>query len=143
MCYNFYMKLKNIPAAYRVTVKGLVRDNTRRLLFVRERGDIWDLPGGGLEHGEGLEESLRREFREEVQVEIEILPTAPIIIPTWHSKFDDPVIIIAFEVILLGEPQAGEEVEELAYLHPQDITPDQLDSTLIGKLAAPICDINQ
>ena len=101
------------------------------------------LPGGGLEHGEGLEEALRREFREEVQAEIEILPTAPVIIPTWHSKFDDPVLIIAFEVTLLGKPRVSEEVEELAYLHPQDIAPNQLDSTLIGKLAAPICDINQ
>ena len=137
------MRLKYIPAAYRVTVKGLVRDNTGRLLFVRERGGAWDLPGGGLEHGEGLEQALRREFREEVQAEIEILPTAPVIIPTWHSKFDDPVLIIAFEVTLLGKPRVSEEVEELAYLHPQDITPDQLDSTLIDKLAALICDINQ
>ena len=137
------MKLKHIPAAYRVTVKGLVRDNTGRLLFVRERGGVLDLPGGGLEHGEGLEQALRREFREEIQAEIETLPTAPVIIPTWHSKFDDPVLIIAFEVTLLGEPQASEETEELAYLHPQDIAPDQLDSTLIDKLAALICDINQ
>mgnify|MGYP000968010150 CR=1 FL=1 len=137
------MRLKYIPAAYRVTVKGLVRDNTGRLLFVRERDGVWDFPGGGLEHGEGLEEALRREFREEVQAEIEILPTAPVIIPTWHSKFDDPVLIIAFEVTLLGKPRVSEEVEELAYLHPQDIAPNQLDSTLIGKLAAPICDINQ
>ena len=143
MCYNYDMKLKHIPAAYRVTVKGLVRDNTGRLLFVRERGGAWDLPGGGLEHGEGLEQALRREFREEIQAEIETLPTAPVIIPTWHSKFDDPVLIIAFEVTLLGEPQASEETEELAYLHPQDIAPDQLDSTLIDKLAALICDINQ
>ena len=89
------MKLKHIPAAYHVTIKGLVRDNAGRLLFVRERG-------GALEHGEGLNEALRREFREEVQSEIEILPTTPVIIPTWHNKFDDPVLIIAFEVTLRG-----------------------------------------
>ena len=48
------MRLKDIPAAYRVTVKGLARDGQGRLLFVRERGDTWDLPGGGLEHGEEI-----------------------------------------------------------------------------------------
>ncbi len=130
------MKLKHIPAAYHVTIKGLVRDNAGRLLFVRERG-------GALEHGEGLNEALRREFREEVQSEIEILPTTPVIIPTWHNKFDDPVLIIAFEVTLLGNPRVSEEAEELAYLHPQDIAPNQLDSTLINKLSVLICDTNQ
>lgn len=128
------MKLKNIPAAYRVTVKGLVRDEAGRLLFVRERGDSWDLPGGGLEHGEALHETLRREFREELRADIEILPAAPVIIPTWHSKFDNPVLIIAFEVMFLSEPQTSEEVEEFAYLHLDNIARDQLDSTLTDKL---------
>lgn len=69
------MRLRHIPATYRVTVKGLARDGQGRLLFVRERGDTWDLPGGGLEHGEELHEALRREFLEELRVEIDILPT--------------------------------------------------------------------
>lgn len=128
------MKLKDIPAAYRVTVKGLVRDEAGRLLFVRERGGTWDLPGGGLEHGESLHEALRREFREELQADLEIVPTTPVIIPTWHSKFDDPVLIIAFEVTLLGKLQTSEDVEQFAYLHPTTIVRDQLDSTLTDKL---------
>lgn len=67
------MKLKDVKAAYRVTVKGLVRDGAERLLFVRERGETWDLPDGGLEHDESLHEALKREFREELGAEIEIL----------------------------------------------------------------------
>lgn len=133
-CYTHLMKLRHIPAAYRVTVKGLVRDKSERLLFVRERGGAWDLPGGGLEHGEEIFNALRREFREELRAEIEILPAAPVIIPTWHSKFDDPVLIIAFEVMFLSEPQTSEEVEEFAYLHLDNIARDQLDSTLTDKL---------
>ena len=58
-------KLKHIRAAYRVSVKGLIYDDGK-LLFVRERSDTWDLPGGGLEHGEGIAEALRRECREEL-----------------------------------------------------------------------------
>ena len=123
--------MKDIPCAYRVTVKGLVHDEAGRLLFVRERGDTWDLPGGGLEHGEEIFEALRREFREELQVEIEILPREPVIIPTWNQKFDDPVLVIAYEVKLQNEPQTGSEVDEYAYLCPSDIPQDQLDSTLL------------
>lgn len=48
------MRLRHIPATYRVTVKGLARDGQGRLLFVRERGDTWDLPGGGLEPWRGV-----------------------------------------------------------------------------------------
>lgn len=129
------MKLKDIKAAYRVTVKGLVRDEAGRLLFVRERGDTWDLPGGGLEHGEKLDEALRREFREELGVEIEILTDAPIIIPTWHEKFDDPVLIIAYEVRLMGEPRTTEEAEEFAYFDQASLSSQALDSTLVDKLS--------
>lgn len=64
--YNHPMRLKNIPTAYRVTIKGLVYDEAERLLFVRERGDAWDLPGGGLEHGEDALEVPKREFLEEL-----------------------------------------------------------------------------
>ena len=55
-------RLKNIKSAYRVVVKGLVRDFSGKLLFVQERSDSWDLPGGGLEHGEDVTEALKREF---------------------------------------------------------------------------------
>lgn len=129
------MKLKYIPAAYRVTVKGLVRDKSERLLFVRERGGAWDLPGGGLEHGEEIFNALRREFREELRAEIDITAAPPIIIPTWHQKFDDPVLVVAYEVKLRNEPQMSSEVDEYAYMHPSDIPQEQLDSTLVDKLS--------
>ena len=83
---------------------------------------------------------MKREFLEELEADAKVSTENPLIIPTWHNKFDDPVLIIAFEVTLLGNPRVSEEVEELAYLHPQDIAPDQLDSTLINKLGVFICD---
>ena len=83
---------------------------------------------------------MKREFLEELEADVKVSTENPLIIPTWHNKFDDPVLIIAFEVTLLGNPRVSEEVEELAYLHPQDIAPDQLDSTLINKLGVFICD---
>lgn len=124
------MKLKDVKAAYRVTVKGLVRDGAERLLFVRERGETWDLPGGGLEHDESLHEALKREFREELGAEIEILADEPLIIPTWNDKFDDPVLIIAYKVKLLTDPRAAEEAEQFAYFHSKEITTEGFDSAL-------------
>ncbi|AJA06818.1 hypothetical protein TM7x_01895 [Candidatus Nanosynbacter lyticus] len=86
---------------------------------------------------------MKREFLEELEADVKVSTENPLIIPTWHNKFDDPVLIIAFEVTLLGNPRVSEEAEELAYLHPQDIAPNQLDSTLINKLSVLICDTNQ
>jgi len=51
----------------------LVEDG--RLLLVRHvRGDktYWVFPGGGVEYGETIEQSLHRELREEVNLEIKI-----------------------------------------------------------------------
>lgn len=62
----------------RVAVKAVIQDDEGRTLVVKESGrDWWDIPGGGIEHGETLEEALARELHEEVSLkgdfEFEIL----------------------------------------------------------------------
>ena len=127
-------RLKNIKSAYRVVIKGLVRDSSDKLLFVQERSDSWDLPGGGLEHGENIVEALTREFQEELGVDITIGNNCPRIIPTWNTKFDDPVLIIAYEVNLSTTPHVTDEVSNFSYFDIHEIKQEKLDSTLIGKL---------
>ena len=136
---NFYHMevevLKDIKSAYRVAVKGLVCDELGRLLFVQERSDSWDLPGGGLEHGEDITEALKREFLEELETDIEVSAENPLIIPTWNTKFDDPVLIIAYKVTLLTAPHKTDEVSNFNYFDIHEIKQEKLDSTLIGSLS--------
>ena len=136
---NFYHMaaevLKDIKSAYRVAVKGLVCDELGRLLFVQERSDSWDLPGGGLEHGEDITEALKREFLEELETDIEVAAENPLIIPTWNTKFDDPVLIIAYKVTLLTTPRKTDEVSNFSYFDIHEIKQEKLDSTLIGNLS--------
>lgn len=51
----------------RVTLKAVILDKEGRILVVKEHGrDWWDIPGGGIEHGETIKEALARELFEEV-----------------------------------------------------------------------------
>ena len=53
----------------RVSLKAVILDDEGRTLVVKERGrDWWDIPGGGIDHGETIKEALARELFEEVSL---------------------------------------------------------------------------
>ncbi|MFA5926923.1 MAG: NUDIX domain-containing protein [Patescibacteria group bacterium] len=52
----------------RVTVKALVKKDGR-IFMVRDQRGNWELPGGRIDFGEHPEETLKREFQEELGVD--------------------------------------------------------------------------
>lgn len=62
---------------YRISAKAvIVRDAT--LLLVREKKHMWwGLPGGGVDHGETIEQALCRELNEEIGVPPGKITTGP------------------------------------------------------------------
>jgi len=55
---------------YRISIKGLIHNNKGEVLVVKETGrDQWDLPGGGMDHNEGIKAAIARELHEEVGLE--------------------------------------------------------------------------
>lgn len=69
---NEEIQPKDIPACfYRISAKALVLDETRtKFLVVQERDGRWELPGGGIDHGEVPVETIRREIKEEMGLDV-------------------------------------------------------------------------
>ena len=62
----------------RVVTGGFIVSNNKFLLVKRADNDtfypgVWEIPGGKLEFGEATETGLRRELKEEVGLEVEII----------------------------------------------------------------------
>jgi ADP-ribose pyrophosphatase YjhB (NUDIX family) len=88
-----------------------------------EKGKF-DIPGGFLDQGEGPIEGLRRELREELQVEIDTT-MADVVQMVPHEYGDDGEWVLAigfFARLVSGEITPGSDVEEAHW-----ITEDELD----------------
>jgi len=83
---------------YRISTKALIKDEMGRVLLIRE-GDMWELPGGGLEHGEIPQDALVREIYEEMGLEVIAVSEAPAYITTsLHRKGEYWIANIIYEV---------------------------------------------
>ena len=70
------MDLSKLPSPfYRGTIKAIILDDQKRILLGRGEEDSgtndWEMPGGGFEHDENIEECLSRELKEELGAEID------------------------------------------------------------------------
>lgn len=103
----------------RPTSSAIVLDGRDRVLLARRGADpfkgLWDLPGGFCEPGESLEETLRRELREETGLESEVLGTLGSVPDRYGT--DGVFTLNAFFLARLheGTPVAADDVAELRF----------------------------
>lgn len=71
---------------YRVSIKALVLDEEGRFLLCREDVGKWELPGGGLDHGESPRDGIIREIKEEMGLEVTSVAEHPSYFLTWLEK---------------------------------------------------------
>lgn len=116
-----------------VIVQGVVMDGSGRLLL-SVRSDLlgWELPGGTPEPGEGLEDALRREVREETGIEIEITER----VGEWVRTGFRPHTSVIFRCRSVGGVlRTSSETPEVRF-----IAPESLPATLFPWFRQPIAD---
>jgi mutator protein MutT len=119
-------------------VVAAVIERDGRILITRRRvgahlGGLWEFPGGKAESGESLEQALRREIREELDVDISV--EAPIDTVAWQYPHKR-VSIAFFRCFVRGEPRPLEG-QEMMWVIASDLGSYEFppaDAELIARL---------
>ncbi len=106
---------------YRFSLKCLIRNDKGEILVVKEsERSFWDLPGGGMEHGETILAAIARELHEEVGYNGDFTYTV--------IGLDEPVQLLSRDVmqiraILEVTPEKydfsiGDDADAIAFVAP-------------------------
>ncbi len=132
------MKIINIksgtlkkPKKIDLVVSALIEDDDKVLLIKRKKNKSfpshWGIPTGKVKPGETLEEAIKREVREETNLDIEILEPYHL---TQEFHDDHHHIVIAFKVkIISGHPKAGSDAEEVKWFSKGKVSRLKLQPT--------------
>ena len=102
------------PSIFRIATYALIFERGQVLLALRRDIEWWNLPGGGMEVGETVDEALRREVREETGLEVEVEYPVGI-----YSKPQKQEVVLAFRCRVVGGTLTEtDESKECRYFSP-------------------------
>jgi mutator protein MutT len=118
------MENRDVPK-YEVIVLGIIFDPKERKILIGKRsskndieGLTWAFPGGRPEIGEELKESIKREIKEETNLDVESLGI--IFAKTYPEKRD--LISLYYLCEKIGEEEkAGDDFSELKWVSPEEL----------------------
>jgi ADP-ribose pyrophosphatase YjhB (NUDIX family) len=118
-------------ASSKPTACAVVVDDEGRVLLARRAGEVfhdyWDLPGGFLDEGEHPLDALRRELREETGLDVEPADFLGVWMDRYGDKEDANATLNLYWTarVLGGEPEAADDVSELAWFRPDELPPPE------------------
>lgn len=113
-------ELSSVPgdlAQFRIGVYALIFEEGRVLLAHRRDIDWWNLPGGGMELDETVEEAVCREVREETGLEVAVEYLVGV-----YSKPQKREIVLTFRCLVIGGMlTTTEESRDCRYFAPDSL----------------------
>lgn len=108
-------------ARFRVAVNAIIGRESRYLLARRRDIGWWHLVGGGLDHGETIEQGLLREVREEIGAQVAIVRLVGV-----YAKPQKQEVVLTFLCHLApetgrNEPRTSEEIAEIGWFSPDNL----------------------
>lgn len=106
---------------FRVSLKSVIFNEAGDVLVVKERGrDWWDIPGGGMDHGESVKEVLARELQEEVSLvgdfEYEVILTEDPRYLASHNLYQMRITFLVKPKVQEFGP--GDDSDEVMFVDP-------------------------
>lgn len=97
---------------FTIGVFGIIfNDQKEVLLCHRQDYDLWNLPGGAMELGETPEETIKRELKEEIGVDVEVIRLVGV-----YTKPEQADMVFCFECKLLDTNIVlNEEADQFAW----------------------------
>lgn len=128
----------------RVIVAALVEKEGRYLFLRQGKTDgaykeMLHIPGGGVEPGENLEEAIRREVREEANIEISDIKPINFDsenIPLYKGEPHQLVFLQFLARYESGAPSPGSDATELLWIRPEDFASHPLNAPTLRLLKA-------
>lgn len=125
--------MDNIPCTYRISVKAVITDEAGRILLLKEADGSWELPGGGLEHGEHAKEALAREITEETGLTVDWMSDQPEAFWTIRKEVGSPTLkwfaFVTYTAKVSGmfrPDPTGNEAQEARYFSKEEVRTLQL-----------------
>lgn len=126
-----------------MSVAAAVIERDGRLLIARRRpedrfGGVWEFPGGKVEAGESPSDGLRREIREELDLEVAIGPA----LGTYPFASEAlSLVLIAFRAVIVGGAVRLHDHSEIAWVLPSELAAYDFalpDRPLVRRLAEDV-----
>ncbi len=90
--FSRFIKTDDLSDKFPVSIKAVIIDDNKVLCLKNERNE-WDFPGGKINFDEDIEECLKREVKEETNLDIKNLK----ILKSFNLKFNDvPVFNVVY-----------------------------------------------
>ncbi len=120
------------PRQFRIGVYAVIFRESEILLALRRDIEWWNLPGGGLEIGETVEEGVCREVREETGLEVEVDHLVGV-----YSKPQKQEVVLTLQCRVIGGTLTStEESRECRYF-----APDALPANVLPKHRQRVLDV--